>query len=553
MFIKSVQLLDYSLLHFGRFNAIIGPNSTGKSTLLAELFFSSAGLNKHPWFWTKNIVQWGTDDIARDIDLFLASLDKQYINGNYTYFLSSLRSADGRIQRDGTELNQLQWDAMHEAKQRVASHRDAVISDLMTHALFKRASVTYESCENRLLFPENMAVNSLSVPTTDEINLLYRNKALLASLNEKFSNQFGLKLVVLDHNRTNLDFGISQDNPPQFDYSAEKPTSEYQRIEEWKNRSFTPISTTGHGIRSIVRLLLSMVLPHYQIIMIDEPEMHIYPAQKRWLGRQLADLAGKFNKQVFLATHDPILLQGILDSHYTTTIFRADRIDHSRRSLRSCTIENKADVGAKRNQDSYLQCLFYQRTIVVEGATDRAFYQTMIEEICSKQIEGKDIGFVSSGGKGGAIHMAQIASQIGLNVVFVFDFDVLLFDVPLLQNILQLRQKASKAVERLHKYYQDQFRNDSNLIKKESGDAKRKGVGSAFVMTHKSLFEDVSNELEAAGIITVPYGSLESWALEIDDKARFAERAPEIILANVELKQRLEEFLSKLLSAVGCP
>lgn len=259
MFIKSVQLLDYNMLNFGRFNVIIGPNSTGKSTLLCELFFASAGLNKHPWFWTQTAVQWGTDDIERDINIFLGSLDKQYINGGYTYFLSSLRSADGRIQRDGIELNQMQWDAMQEAKKRVATHRDAVTSDLMTHALFKKSSVTYEACENRLLFPENVAVNPLNLPTTDEINLLYRNKALLASLNEKFSNQFGLKLVVLDHNRTNLDFGISQDNAPQFDYSAEQLTSEYQRIEAWKNRYFTPISTTGHGIRSIVRLLLSMV------------------------------------------------------------------------------------------------------------------------------------------------------------------------------------------------------------------------------------------------------------------------------------------------------
>ncbi len=85
MFIKSVQLLDYNMLNFGRFNVIIGPNSTGKSTLLCELFFASAGLNKHPWFWTQTAVQWGTDDIERDINIFLGSLDKQYINGGYTY------------------------------------------------------------------------------------------------------------------------------------------------------------------------------------------------------------------------------------------------------------------------------------------------------------------------------------------------------------------------------------------------------------------------------------------------------------------------------------
>lgn len=553
MYIDSVNLLSGDSLKFGQFNVIIGPNSTGKSTLLVELFLASAGINKHPWFWIDKAIRWETKDITGDIDSFLSSLERQYAKGEYTYYLSALRAGDGRIEREGNKLGQLQWDAMQAAKERVADHKEAVITDLMSNVLYKRSFLTYEACENRLNFPENVAVNSLNSPPTDEINLLYRNRALLANLNEKFSSQFGLKLVILDHNRTNLDLGISENVPPEFDHTATNLGNEYQRIEEWKNSFFSPISTAGHGIRSIIRLLFSMVLPHYQIILVDEPEMHIYPAQKRWLGRQLADLAGKYNKQVFLATHDPILLQGILDSQYTTTVFRADRLNQSKRSLSSCNIEHKADLGAKRNQDSYLQCLFYQRTIVVEGATDRAFYQTMVEALCSDQIEGKDLGFVSSGGKGGSIHMAQIAARIGLNIAFVFDFDVLLFDIPLLNNLLEIRQKSSKAVTRLHSFYKKEFDQDAKRIAKGVGDAKHRGMESGFVTVNKTLFEDVIVELKIAGIFPVPYGLLESWASGIDDKARFAERAPDAILMDNKLKDRLEKFLCELLCGVGCP
>jgi ABC-type nitrate/sulfonate/bicarbonate transport system ATPase subunit len=46
--------------------------------------------------------------------------------------------------------------------------------------------------------------------------------------------------------------------------------------------------------------------PVSQILLIDEPEMHIYPTQKRWLGQQLVRLAQSQRKQVFMVTHDPI-------------------------------------------------------------------------------------------------------------------------------------------------------------------------------------------------------------------------------------------------------
>ena len=118
--------------------------------------------------------------------------------------------------------------------------------------------------------------------------------------------------------------------------------------------------------------------------------MHIYPAQKRWLGRRLVSLAQAQQKQVFVVTHDPIVLQGILDTPATTRIFRIDMDSEGHRLIKRCDLRHVTDVGAKRNQDSYLQGLFYQRCIGVEGAADRAFYQNIVEELFQTRIEDKD-------------------------------------------------------------------------------------------------------------------------------------------------------------------
>ena len=110
-----------------------------------------------------------------------------------------------------------------------------------------------------------------------------------------------------------------------------------------------PIQDVGHGIRSMLRILISLLDPVSSVVLIDEPEMHLYPSQKRWLGRQLVSLADEQGKQVFLVTHDPMILQGILDSPASTTILRIDLDTAGNRLGKSCLLDNNSDVGATRN------------------------------------------------------------------------------------------------------------------------------------------------------------------------------------------------------------
>lgn len=552
MRIKSIPLIGGEKVEFGDFNVIIGPNSTGKSTLLIELFLCSGSFDKNPWFWIKDkTMEWAIDDPIADIESFLGCLDKVYQNGTYSYVPRGLRAGDGRIDASNP-LNHNHWKAMEELKVKAVAERDAVIFDLKSQVLMRRTFVTFEPCENRLNFPHGVALQALNSPAGDEINLLYRNKALLQNINDKFCSQFGLNIVILDHTRTSLEIGLTKDSLPNFDLGATDLQREYQRIEEWKQRHFHPVSTAGHGIRSIVKLLLSILMPHYQIIIIDEPEMHIYPAQKRWLGRQLADMAVQFKKQVFLATHDPIFLQGILDSNLTTTILRADGASGGKRFLHSCLLDNQTDVGARRNQDTYLQALFYLRTVVVEGATDRAFYQNMVESLFNTRIEASDLGFVSCGGKGGSNHMAHLASRIGLKVAFIFDFDVLLFDLSTLGNILTLKGATSSTLGKLAELYQNEFGSDAGRIRRGTDDAKGRGGRSNFVKSHSALFYEVMSQLKQNGIFIVPSGSLESWAPAVDPKVRFADLAPALVLGDKGLRKELEEFLSEVLVYLDC-
>jgi len=374
----------------------------------------------------------------------------------------------------------------------------------------------------------------------------------LKETGEKIKAQFEFQLTLLDHLRSEMEFGLADESSPQFDTGAADRQAEFYRIEVWKREHFTPVQEIGHGIRSVTKLLLSLLDPVNQVILIDEPEMHVYPAQKRWLGRLLVQLGSQGGKQVFVVTHDPIILQGILDTPATTRLFRIDTGHQGKRSIRRCDLKNVVDIGAKRNQDSYLQGLFYQRFVGVEGAADRAFYQVITEEFFTARVEGKDLGFVACGGKGASKNMVYIAAQVGLRSAFIYDFDAILFDFKLLNQIVSLRGGAIERVQVLEALLKDRFGLDEKRIKAESDAAHSKGLGSRFATENKDVFNAAIQELKEAGVFIVPDGSLESWAPDVVPVVRFAEVAPDVIKKDSVLRAKIEAFVEPILGYLGC-
>lgn len=552
MKIQSVKLKDGKLLEFGDFNVIIGGNAVGKTTLLLELFSHAEEKQRPRWYWLHSEpLNYVSDKPLEDLKLLQGSMSLHYEGANRFYYSQSVRNLEGSTDLDGRyRFAPSDFEQLKTAIEK-AEHEAAIT--LLKQLKYHRPFVVFASCEARLNLPNNTQVTPLNQSAQEALNVLFRNRGLKKQIDEKVKGQFDLHLALLDHARSQLELGLSREIPPSFNGEVDDLQGEFSRIESWKAEHFDSIQDVGHGIRSMVKLLMSLLDPVNQIVLIDEPELFIYPAQKRWLGKQLVSLARKQGKQVFLVTHDPIVLQGILDVPSTTRVLRIDMDVNRKRTLRECDLKHLDDVGAKRNQDSYLQGLFYQRDVAVEGATDRAFYQIMVEELMGNRIENKDVGFVACGGKGASKNVAYITSRVGLRTAFLYDFDALLFDIPVLRDIVNmLGGTQSEALNKLDDLLREKFGNDAKKIKEGTGHADKVGMESPFVKEHKEFFENAFNELSKVGIFIIPSGSLESWAPDVEPKVRFAEVAPDLIKANEKLRKSLEQFLDPVLRFVGC-
>ncbi len=534
MKIASAQLASGSTLPFGDFNVFIGGNGVGKTTFLAELFHKSIGLDRSRYYWIETPV-FQSLDVNADSKLLASSISKRKEGQLTTYFSQAAKNIDGNIDYgDNGRFDKNEYDNLLKG----------VGENVLTETKYRKPFVTFSSCEARLNLTDQVDITGLDQPPQDSVNVLYRDPALLKKITNTVANIFGRKFAILSHNQRTLYLGLSLEEPPVFNRNARNPQDEFERIETWKTEKFIPISEAGHGIRSMTKLLMTLLEPANQIILIDEPEMHLYPAQKRWLGKQLVSLAKTQNKQVFLVTHDPMILQGILDANTKTHIFRVDRLENGEGVIRACELDQIVDVGATRNQDQYLQGLFYQRCVVVEGASDRSFYQNMIEE--SFDVQDKDIGFVAAGGKNSSKHMAKIASKVGLNVAFIFDLDVF-FDPELLADLYNTLGGKGKPLAPISKL----FGGIETYAKKKtlSGYSNKAGMSGAWYRTNSKAFTKAINRLNKVGIFFVPNGGLESWAPSVEPKVRFAELAPAAMkkAVNAKLMAQFRTFTNKLL------
>ncbi len=530
-------------LTFGDFNVFIGGNGVGKTTIISELFHKSADLPRTRYWWIKDI-SYVSSDVTADLSLLKGSLARKREGLTTFFFSNAAKSMDGNVDL-GDEIR-----FSTEEVDQMASQNNA---NVFNHKKYRRSFIAFSSCESRLSLQNESAMTRLDHPPQDPLNILDRNKILLKEIDKNIFDIFKFHFVLLTHLGIILQIGISKTEPPSFNYAADSKQEEFERIEKWRQENFTPITEAGHGIRSMIRLLTSLLEPVNQIIVIDEPEMHLYPSQKRWLGKQLVSLAAQQRKQVFLVTHDPMVLQGILDANTKTNIFRVDRDDEGKGTVRYCEFD-KLDASHSRNQDQYLQGLFYQRCIVVEGASDRSFYQEMLEQY--PETQNKDLGIVVAGGVGNSKHMAYITAKVGLRAAFVYDLDVILENRELITQIyitlggagnpMEAFEAAINADAEVQATKSDKKKNQE-AAKQLTGYTRKEGFSEEWASKNRDILRYTFGTLASRGLFIVPYGTLESWAPEVEEKIRFAEEAPAQLRKNPSLQKRFDDFATPLL------
>lgn len=521
MKIKSIELKNDQKIELGKISVLVGANNVGKSQTLRDI---QGRMQEGPTskFVLLKQINFEKPDRFEDLLSTLKVTDSKHnisnkkivgINKNLTgqdSFELNYEHSKNRFEKEGN----LDWILGNIAKFKV-SHLDS-------------------STRLNLI----KTTNSFNPDTEDPTNILqnlFLNKENEELLRLAFNEAFSMQ-IMLDYSGLK-DFCLRVSK--EFPEIPEDPRKAYLITKD-----FNKIDNQGDGFRSFVGIVLSLLFSKDRIILLDEPEAFLHPAQARYLGKWIADNSDKLSGQLIISTHNSNFLSGLLQSDKLVDIYRLNRTDDNTtfQLIPPDATENLSKSPMLSSQ-RVLEAIFHQAVIVCEADADRIVYQT----VSTLHHNNQEVLFVYSHNKQTLKDVASLLIATKIPVGVISDIDIL-NDETDFKNLYEAVTESStppallttrkeiaesidnsseeKALENLKEnileFYQQLEKKEHsfggargalNRVRKEASkwsSPKKNGL-EGFSEEIKPKVNQVIEELNEKNIFIIPVGELEGW------------------------------------------
>lgn len=179
------------------------------------------------------------------------------------------------------------------------------------------------------------------------------------------------------------------------------------------------VEVNGSGVREALRLILDVEFGRPEILLVEEPEVHLHPALETSMMRYLKRIS--LNIQVFVTTHST----NFLDTAEMKNVYLISRNESTQ--IQQMNFE-EAESQIPKELGIRLSSLFmYDRLVFVEGPSDEAILREWAATL-KINFSQANVGFVSMGGVRNFTHYAAEATisfltkrQVG--IWFIIDRD----------------------------------------------------------------------------------------------------------------------------------
>jgi len=185
----------------------------------------------------------------------------------------------------------------------------------------------------------------------------------------------------------------------------------------------------SHGLKELVSLLTLIHDDEYDVVIIDESELHLHPQYQQFLLREIKKLAGdpdeRGSRAFFLITHSPSMVE-FRDINDLTNVysfrsrhrppFTVDDFDENDRYRINKLIP--------RLNSKHKEILFSREPVLVEGYTDERILSLAIE-MHEELTESPESTIIGVGGKEELDSFLRFCRNLGLAPRIVADLDTL--------------------------------------------------------------------------------------------------------------------------------
>lgn len=184
---------------------------------------------------------------------------------------------------------------------------------------------------------------------------------------------------------------------------------------------FNLLDDQGDGYKSFVGVVLSLLLSKDRVILLDEPEAFLHPAQARQLGFWIAKQAQNIPGQIIISTHNSNFLSGILASNQEVDIYRLNRIENATNyklmsSEKTIALVKNPLLSSQR----VLDAIFHRGVIVCEADADRAVYQA----VATREFNSQEYLFIHAHNKQSIAQVTTLLRNASIPVCAIADIDI---------------------------------------------------------------------------------------------------------------------------------
>lgn len=171
-------------------------------------------------------------------------------------------------------------------------------------------------------------------------------------------------------------------------------------IEITKQGTTFSIDGASSGEKEIFFYLFSIYALNVKdaLIIVDEPELHLHPKWQKLLLAIFEQLSASTGNQFLLATHSATFISP-KSIQYVSRVFIESQKSKVVR-LNSPYLPNAKHLFAIINSHNNESIFFADKVILVEGLSDKLFFESVLARFGAEEISSRTINIVSVGGKG---------------------------------------------------------------------------------------------------------------------------------------------------------
>ncbi len=473
----------------GKVTVFIGPNNGGKSLALSELqqAVDPPGFSESKVIESATTSPLETDELQRKLGFLDVPKEK---GENASPDVKIFEHRGARVQVHMTSLMQGLADGARLEQYQYASQ------------YFLRHFLLNLDGGNRLgLVNPAGGQNPQSRPNSTQATL-FRDDSLRKKLSDVVKSAFSQYLVIDPTSMAQLHYRLSPTEPP---VGIEKSLTS-EAINYFSAAQL--IHEASDGTKAFVGIMAEVLAGVHDILFVDEPEAFLHPALSFLLGNEICKNVSH-DKQIFVATHSPNFLMGCILSGVDVDVVRLTyrsgaataRLLPAREIRQLMTDPLLRSVGV-------LSALFYESAVVVEGDSDRAFYQEINERLRANRCPNLNHTiFLNAHNKQTISNIVRPLRALGIPAAFIMDIDWLKEDG-------QVRSRYFSA-SGVPIVLRESFGTARQAIRNALHDVdtayKRNGGVSLLAGAEKVAATAFFDQMEEYGLFTVRAGELESW------------------------------------------